>query len=220
METAVIYETPTTAAVRLISVTPDAEATMAYVARVSNPANQDNPDYAKLLAYCIRHGHWSVFEHAHMTLEVTTSLAVAAQILRHRSFTFQQLSRRYNGDAPTVERVQLRRQAEKNRQSSAEPVDDEHLDQLIESHLASAAWLYGKLLAAGVARECARFVLPQATSTTLYMTGNCRSWIHYLQQRSAADTQLEHRQVALAAMAVFAETFPVVTKALNILQGA
>ena len=201
--------------VKLMSVTPDAEATMAYIARVSNPANQDNPDYAKLLGYCIRHGHWSVFEHSHMTLEITTSLAVAAQILRHRSFTFQQLSRRYNGDLPAFERVHLRRQAEKNRQSSAEPIVDEYLAELIDAHLAHTVWLYDKLLSAGVARECARMVLPQATSTTLYMTGNCRSWIHYLQQRTQLDTQLEHRMVAIAAREIFDVQFPTVAAALE-----
>ena len=200
--------------VKLISVTPDAEATMAYIARVSNPANQDNPDYARLLGYCIRHGHWSVFEHSHMTLEITTSLAVAAQILRHRSFTFQQLSRRYNGDLPAFELVHLRRQAEKNRQSSAEPIVDEYLAELIDAHLAHTVWLYDKLLSAGVARECARMVLPQATSTTLYMTGNCRSWIHYLQQRTQPDTQLEHRMVAIAAREIFDVQFPTVAAAL------
>jgi len=201
--------------VKLMSVTPDAEATMAYIARVSNPANQDNPDYARLLGYCIQHGHWSVFEHSHMTLEITTSLAVAAQILRHRSFTFQQLSRRYNGDLPAFELVHLRRQAEKNRQSSAEPIVDEYLAELIDAHLAHTVWLYDKLLSAGVARECARMVLPQATSTTLYMTGNCRSWIHYLQQRTQPDTQLEHRMVAIAAREIFDVQFPTVAAALE-----
>jgi thymidylate synthase (FAD) len=201
--------------VKLISVTPDAEATMAYIARVSNPANQDNPDYAKLLGYCIRHGHWSVFEHSHMTLEITTSLAVAAQILRHRSFTFQQLSRRYNGDLPSFELVHLRRQAEKNRQSSTEFIQDEYLAELIDAHLAHTVWLYDRLLSAGVARECARMVLPQATSTTLYMTGNCRSWIHYLQQRTQPDTQLEHRMVAIAAREIFDVQFPTVAAALE-----
>jgi thymidylate synthase (FAD) len=201
--------------VKLMSVTPDAEATMAYIARVSNPANQDNPDYARLLGYCIQHGHWSVFEHSHMTLEITTSLAVAAQILRHRSFTFQQLSRRYNGDLPSFELVHLRRQAEKNRQSSTEFIQDEYLAELIDAHLAHTVWLYDKLTRAGVARECARMVLPQATSTTLYMTGNCRSWIHYLQQRTQPDTQLEHRMVAIAAREIFDVQFPTVAAALE-----
>ena len=201
--------------VKLMSVTPDAEATMAYIARVSNPANQDNPDYAKLLGYCIRHGHWSVFEHSHMTLEITTSLAVAAQILRHRSFTFQQLSRRYNGDLPAFERVHLRKQAEKNRQSSAEPIVDENLAEMIDAHLDRSLLIYALLQAHGVARECARMVLPQATSTTLYMTGNCRSWIHYLQQRTQPDTQLEHRMVAIAAREIFDVQFPTVAAALE-----
>jgi thymidylate synthase (FAD) len=201
--------------VKLISVTPNPEQTMAYIARVSNPNNQDNPDYAKLLAYCLKHGHWSVFEHSYLTVEITTSLAIATQILRHRSFTFQQLSRRYNGDAPTFDPITLRRQAEKNRQSSTDPIKNPDLDELIQRYLVAAARVYERLLAEGVARECARMVLPQATRTTLYMTGSCRSWIHYIQLRTQPDTQAEHRQVALAVQDIFIQCYPTVAKAMQ-----
>lgn len=203
--------------VKLQSITPDAEATMIYIARVSNPANQDNPEYARLIRYCLEHGHVSVFEHAHMTLEIETSLAIATQILRHRSFTFQQLSARYQNPLSVggFEPIELRKQAEKNRQSSAEPIDSLELAMLIDDHLAHSEWLYGRLLEAGVARECARFVLPQCTQTRLYMTGNIRSWIHYLQLRTQPDTQLEHRQIALAAQVIFIAHLPVVAEALG-----
>ena len=200
--------------VKLQSHTPNPEAFMAYVARVSNPANQANPDHGRLLSYCIRHGHWSVFEHASMTLEIATTLDIATQILRHRSFCFQQLSRRYAGDeqAPVEWAMpQLRRPHPKDRQASLDTLPPDvvqHWQAKIQNHLDTAHDLYRQLLAAGIAKECARAVLPQATTTTLYMTGNCRSWIHYIALRSQPSTQAEHRAVALEAQAIFRTVFP------------
>jgi thymidylate synthase (FAD) len=176
--------------VKLVSVTPDAEQTMAYVARVSNPANQDNDNYAGLLRYCIKHNHWSVFEQSFMTLEVETTRAIAAQILRHRSFTFQEFSQRYADSSLLSKAIplpELRRQDTKNQQ----------------------------MLEAGVAKECARNVLPLCTPTRIYMSGSCRSWIHYINLRSANGTQLEHMRVAEDCKKVFVEQFPTVAEALE-----
>ena len=200
--------------VTLQSHTPDPEAFMAYVARVSNPANQSNPDHGRLLSYCIRHGHWSVFEHASMTLEIITTLDIATQILRHRSFCFQQLSRRYAGEeqAPVAWVMpQLRSPHPKDRQASLDTLPPDvvrHWQGKIQAQLDGAHQLYRQLLAAGIAKECARAVLPQATTTALYMTGNCRSWIHYIALRSRPGTQTEHRAVACAARTIFRTVFP------------
>jgi thymidylate synthase (FAD) len=206
--------------VKLISVTPDAEKTMAFIARVSNPANQDNENYAKLLAYCITHNHWSVFEQSTMTLEIETTRGIAAQILRHRSFTFQEFSQRYAdssllGDIPVPE---LRRQDTKNRQNSIDDLPEDLKMDLwlkINDHFKESMELYKTLLDAGVAKECSRFVLPLATPTRIYMTGSCRSWIHYINLRSANGTQKEHMDIALACKEVFKEHFPSVSEALN-----
>lgn len=202
--------------VRLITVTPDAEAVMVYIARVSNPANQDNPDFARLIRYCIRHEHWSVFEHAYMTLEITTMLAIAAQLTRHRSFTFQQFSQRYaEADLPN-ESFRLRTQGTGNRQGSGEPIIGTGMPVMVMTHaLDQARAAYRRLLDMGVAREVARLVLPQATATRLYMTGNVRSWIHYIALRTKPDTQLEHREVAEACRAIFCEQFPTTAAALG-----
>jgi len=206
--------------VRLISVTPDAEKTMAYIARVSNPANQDNENYAKLLAYCIKHNHWSVFEQSSMTLEIETNRGIAAQILRHRSFTYQEFSQRYAdssllGEIPVPE---LRRQDTKNRQNSTDDLADDMKRDLwlkINDHFQGSMELYKELLDKGVAKECARFVLPLATPTRIYMTGSCRSWIHYINLRSANGTQKEHMDIAIACKNVFIEQFPSVSEALE-----
>ena len=207
--------------VELVSVTPDAEKTMAYVARVSNPSNQDNENYAGLLRYCIKHNHWSVFEQSHMTLEIETSRGIAAQILRHRSFTYQEFSQRYadanllTGDIPVPE---LRRQDEKNRQNSTDDLEGYLkliLETEIQEHFIRSNNLYKRLLEAGVAKECARFVLPLATTTRLYMTGSCRSWIHYIDLRSAHGTQKEHMQIAEACREIFKQQFPTVAEALE-----
>ena len=206
---------------RLISVTPDAEKTIAYVARVSNPKNQDNEKFAGLLKYCIKHGHWSVFEQAFMTLEINTTRGLAAQILRHRSFTYQEFSQRYQEvtfireDIPLPE---LRRQDTENRQNSIDDIDP-HTRQNFEiemrKHFDQSIDLYKKMLHAGIAKECARFVLPLATPTRLYMTGSVRSWIHYIDLRSAHGTQKEHMDLVENVRKVFIEQFPTVSQALD-----
>lgn len=205
--------------VALQQITPEAESAVIYIARVSSPANQDNPEYSRLLKYCITHQHWSVFEHAHMTLEIETSTAIATQILRHRSFTFQQFSQRY-ADASQLgfEPVELRLQAEKNRQSSAEPLEGKELTEAmtaIRMVQVRCQTVYEGLIRQGVARECARMVLPQCTTTRLYMTGNIRSWIHYLQLRCEENVQKEHREVAIEAKKIFCQNLPVTAQALG-----
>ena len=206
--------------VKFVSITPDAEKTMAYIARVSNPSNQDNEKFAGLLKYCIKHNHWSVFEQSSMTLEIETTRAIAAQILRHRSFTFQEFSQRYAdstklGEIPIPE---LRRQDEKNRQNSTNDLDEfvkQKLELQMNTLFSSATALYQQMLEEGVAKECARMVLPLCTPTRIYMTGSCRSWIHYIELRSAHGTQKEHRDIAQACKTVFVEQFPVVSEALE-----
>ena len=206
--------------VRLISVTPDAEKTMAHIARVSNPNNQDNPNYSGLLKYCIKHNHWSVFEQSTMTLEIETTRAIAAQVLRHRSFTFQEFSQRYADSnlLGTIELPELRKQDKKNRQNSTDDLDPKLVDTLnrqMNTLFSSALSLYNQMLEDGVAKECARMVLPLCTPTRIYMTGSCRSWIHYINLRSAHGTQKEHMQIAEACRKVFTEQFPDVSEALE-----
>jgi thymidylate synthase (FAD) len=207
--------------VKLISITPDAEKTMAYVARVSNPANQENDNYAGLLKYCIKHNHWSVFEQSFMTLEIETNRGIAAQILRHRSFTYQEFSQRYADTSLLTDHIpipDLRRQDTKNRQNSIDDIPEYtklKLQGEIAEHFAAANALYKRLLNAGVAKESARFVLPLATPTRIYMSGSCRSWIHYIQLRSANGTQKEHMDIALECKKVFTEQFPTVAEALE-----
>jgi len=207
--------------VKLISITPDAEKTMAFIARVSNPANQDNQNYSKLLAYCIKHNHWSVFEQSSMTLEIETTRGIAAQILRHRSFTFQEFSQRYadtNLIAEDIPLPELRRQDTKNRQNSTDdlPVDLKiELYSKIQDHFDAAQNLYKELLEADVAKECARFVLPLAVPTRIYMTGSCRSWITYIALREKSGTQKEHMDIAKSCKAVFGEQFPTCYEALG-----
>ena len=188
--------------IKLVSVTADAEQHMAYVARVSNPKNQNNDKFAGLLKYCIKHGHWSVFEQAFMTIEINTTRGLAAQILRHRSFTFQEFSQRYadtNLLDTKIDVPDLRSQDNKNRQNSIDDIPvskKENLQSKIATHFADAMHLYNELIKEGIAKECARFVLPLATPTRIYMTGNVRSWIHYIDLRSANGTQKEHMDVA------------------------
>ena len=205
----------------LVSVTPDAEKTIGYVARVSNPNNQDNPNVAGLLRYCIKHQHWSVFEQAHMTVEIETTRGLAAQILRHRSFTFQEFSQRYASTNLLDTMIcvpDLRSQDLKNRQNSNDDIPVEKRDALqakIAVHFSDAMDLYNELLDEGVAKECARFVLPLATPTRLYMTGSVRSWVHYIDLRSAHGTQKEHMDIAEKVRSVFKEQFPIVSEALG-----
>ncbi len=207
--------------VRLISVTPDAEKTMGYVARVSNPSNQENPKVAGLLKYCVNHQHWSVFEQAFMTLEIETTRGLAAQILRHRSFTYQEFSQRYADSSllgETIPLPELRRQDTKNRQNSIDDIDPftvQKYQMLMQDHFKDAMNLYQKMLDEGIAKECARFVLPLATPTRLYMSGSCRSWIHYITLRSANGTQKEHMDIAEACKQIFVEQFPTVSEALE-----
>ncbi len=206
--------------VKLVSITPDAEKTMAYIARVSNPSNQDNEKYAGLLKYCIKHNHWSVFEQSSMTLEIETTRAIAAQILRHRSFTYQEFSQRYAASTALgkIDLPELRRQDEKNRQNSIDDLDPkvvETLNRQIETLFTASTNLYSQMLEAGVAKECARMVLPLATPTRIYMTGSCRSWIHYINLRSAHGTQKEHMVIAEGCRKVFTEQFPAVSEALE-----
>ena len=206
--------------VQFVSITPDAEKTMGYIARVSNPANQDNEKYAGLLRYCIKHNHWSVFEQSSMTLEIETTRAIAAQILRHRSFTYQEFSQRYAASTTLgdIDLPELRRQDEKNRQNSTDDLDPEVVEKLNKQMItlfSSSKALYESMLKQGVAKECARFVLPLATPTRIYMTGSCRSWIHYINLRSAHGTQKEHREIAEACRKVFTEQFPAVSEALE-----
>jgi len=207
--------------VKLISITPDAEKMMAYVARVSNPSNQDNEKYSGLLKYCIKHNHWSVFEQSYMTLEIETTRAIAAQILRHRSFTYQEFSQRYADSSILGEKIklpELRRQDTKNRQNSIDDLDEfmvQKFQMQMNTLFDSSMALYQQMLEAGVAKECARNVLPLCVGTKIYMTGSCRSWIHYITLRSANGTQKEHMDIALACKEVFKEQFPSVSEALE-----
>ena len=199
--------------VSFVNITADPEQTMAYIARVSNPSNQNNENYAGLLRYCIKHQHWSVFEQSSMTLEIETTRGLAAQVLRHRSFTFQEFSQRY-ADSNLLGKIDLpdlRRQDTKNRQNSIDNLDPEIVEKLnkqMTTLFESSLALYNQMLELGVAKECARFVLPLATPTRLYMTGSCRSWIHYIQLRSAHGTQKEHMDIANACKGLFVQYYP------------
>ena len=217
-------DTTMSQSVKLVSVTPEAEKTMGYVARVSNPNNQENPKVEKLLSYCIKHEHWSVFEQAFMTLEINTSRGIAAQILRHRSFTFQEFSQRYAATNLLTGEIavpELRRQDVKNRQNSIDDLDPE-LVRAFQSRIrmlfAEAQELYDDMLEADIAKECARFVLPLATPTRIYMTGSVRSWIHYISLREKNGTQLEHMRIAKECKEVFCQQFPIVSKAMEWLE--
>ena len=206
--------------VKLITSTPDAEKSMAYIARVSNPKNQDNNNFTKLIGHCITNEHWSVFEQAYMTLQIETTRGIAAQILRHRSFTFQEFSQRYAdsrqlGEIPIPE---LRRQDNKNRQNSISDLPEELIKQFnkkIKDQFNLNKKLYEEMLEAGIAKECARFVLPLATPTRIYMTGSCRSWIHYINLRTANGTQKEHMDIAKECKNIFSKEYPIVSSALN-----
>lgn len=214
--------------VRLIAITggaaeltgKTAQQVLSYTARVSNPDNQLNfGTAAKLLQYCLLHDHWSVFEHAYMTVEIETSRAVAAQILRHRSFTFQEFSQRYADPTVLPENLpKMRRQDSKNRQNSIDdfsPADKSSMEDEIRNYFKDGLRLYKRLIDRGVSRESARFVLPLAHPTRLYMTGNARSWIHYIQLRTGNGTQLEHVMVAQAVKTIFSEQFPDIALALG-----
>ena len=205
--------------VSLITVTPDAEKHIAYCARVSNPKNQDNESIAGLLKYCIKHQHWSIFEQAFMTLEIETTRGLAAQILRHRSFTYQEFSQRYAESTALgdIELPELRRQDDKNRQNSIDDLDPKVVDKLnrqMNTLFTSAYSLYNQMLEEGVAKECARFVLPLATPTRLYMSGTVRSWLHYIELRTGHGTQKEHMEIASECKSIFSEQFPTIASAM------
>jgi len=191
------------------------EELIAYCARVSNPSNQMNHESSpRLLAYLIKHKHWSPFEMVDMCVEIKTSRAIAAQILRHRSFSFQEFSQRYSV-ATEIEKIELRKQAEKNRQSSEDVITDPVINNVTRHAIDTAVQTYNKLITQGVAKEQARMVLPLATSSTLYMKGNVRSWIHYIDLRSQQDTQKEHRDIALKCKEILVNNFPETAKALK-----
>lgn len=207
--------------VKLISITPDAEKNIAYCARVSNPNNQDCENISRLLAYCIKHKHWSIFEMASMCLELNTTRGLAAQILRHRSFNFQEFSQRYADTSLLQEDIpvfELRRQDTKNRQNSIDDIDQETIikwNLKIREHFAKAKALYDGMIQDGVAKECARFVLPLATPTRLYMSGTIRSWITYIALREKNGTQKEHIDIAKKCKRIFCEQFPIISEALG-----
>ena len=210
-------DTPT----KLISVTPDAEKHMAYCARVSNPANQENEKFSGLLKYCVKHQHWSIFEQAYMTLEINTTRGVAAQVLRHRSFTYQEFSQRYADSSLLAEEIplpELRRQDTKNRQNSIDDIDPfvrQEFQVKMRNYFDEGMKLYQEMLEYGIAKECARFVLPLACPTRIYMSGSCRSWIHYINLRSANGTQKEHMDIAEECKKIFVEQFPTCAEALE-----
>ena len=213
--------------VKLIAATQGAngespQEVISYVARVSNPHNQENFHTAGgLLRYCIKHEHWSIFETASMTLEINTNRGIAAQVLRHRSFTYQEFSQRY-ADTKLLEATipipELRKQDQKNRQNSTldlPPGIIRDYTAKIEKHFEDSMFLYNNLLDSGVAKECARFVLPLSTPTRIYMTGSCRSWLHYISLRSSNGTQREHMELALECKEIFKEVFPQVAAAME-----
>ena len=206
--------------VELVNVSPDAEKQVAYCARVSNPNNQNNENISKLLKYCIDHHHWSIFEMAFMTVEINTTRGLAAQILRHRSFTFQEFSQRYadTSDLGEIPVPDLRRQDTKNRQNSIDDIDflkKEEWAGLIDQHFATSKHLYDLMLKDGIAKECARFVLPLATPTRLYMSGSIRSFIHYISLREKNGTQKEHIDIAKKCKKIFCQQFPIISEALG-----
>jgi len=205
----------------LLSVTPDAEKHIAYCARVSNPKNQDNDSFEGLLKYCIKHKHWSIFEQAFMTLELSTTRAIAAQVLRHRSFTYQEFSQRYADSSLLGKQIplpELRRQDTKNRQNSTDdldPFENQKMQIQMQTLFDSSMALYEQMLERGVAKECARNVLPMCIPTKMYMSGSIRSWIHYIDLRSANGTQKEHMDLANSCKEIFVEQFPVIAQALD-----
>ena len=206
--------------VSLVSITQpfsdlnSAEEIIAYCARVSNPENQKNVETApRLLKFLIKHKHWSPFEMVDMTVEIKTSRAIAAQILRHRSFSFQEFSQRYS-EAQSLEKLELRKQADKNRQSSSEAFEDSQLHTKVREHLAKSLSLYKSLIREGVAKESARMILPLTTETTMYMKGSVRSWIHYIDLRTKQNTQKEHREIAEECKNIFKQNFPTISEVL------
>ena len=204
---------------KLIWITPDTEALIGKIARVSNPSNEDNPDVDKLIRYLIKHKHWSPFEMASMCVEIQTTRAISAQILRHRSFSFQEFSQRYAIPTDTFATVlpDLRRQDTKNRQNSIDDLPEETRDyykQRIDDHFRESVNLYESLLHSNVAKECARSVLPLNTVTRLYMSGTIRSWLHYVDLRGSNGTQREHMQIAAIVGEILDTELPNISRAM------
>lgn len=202
------------------SITPDAERNIVEIARVSSSRKDKKEDYEKLVRYLIDHGHWSPFEHSFMTLEIETSKAIAIQLIRHRSFTFQEFSQRYQDvssiDSNMFEDVVLRKQAESNRQSSIEEIEESsHLYTLLKTYLSEAEFLYRTMIMSGVSRETARMVLPLCTKTKIYMTGSIRSWIHFFSVRDDQHAQKEIQDIAKKAKRIFSHQLPVVAAAMK-----
>ena len=203
--------------VKLVWLTPDAEKHIAYCARVSNPKNQDNTDIEGLIRYCAKHHHWSIFEMVSMCVEVTTTRDISAQMIRHRSFSFQEFSQRY-AESTNIPKANPRRQDKKNRQNSIDDVDaDVKGWWLNKQHRLNQDCLktYREALDKGIAKECARKILPINTETKLYMSGTIRSFIHYLNVRTDPSTQLEHREVAEKIKEIFAKHLPVTYNSIN-----
>jgi len=204
--------------VTLIHCTDNGDELIAYMARVSNPANQDNKDSSKLINYLIKHRHWSPFEMVNMCVEINTTRSISAQILRHRSFSFQEFSQRYANveelELPTA--PELRAQDPKNRQNSilSDQIDTANWQAIIQLHYSKCYRLYKNLIDDGVAKECARDVLPMGAPTRLYMTGTLRSWIHYVDLRTANGTQKEHTDIAEACKKLIQTEFPQTFKAV------
>lgn len=207
--------------VKMISITPDAEKIIAYCARVSNPNNQDSENISRLLKYCIDHKHWSIFEMASLNLEINTTRGLAAQILRHKSFSIQEFSQRYADTTLLAEDIplfELRRQDNKNRQNSIDDIDQEIVykwNNKLREHFAKAKAIYDGMINDGIAKECARFVLPLATPTRLYMCGSIRSWITYIALREKNGTQKEHMDIAKQCKRIFHEQLPVISESLG-----
>ena len=203
--------------VSLVHTTPDAEQLIAYMARVSNPDNQDNPQSERLIRYLIKHKHWSPFEMVNMCVQIETTRSVAAQILRHRSFSFQEFSQRYAQVSQPAILPKLRRQDTKNRQNSVDDLDPHTVEEFnvkINSLFELSESLYNEMLAAGVAKECARDVLPLSTPTKLYMNGTLRSWLHYCDLRCANGTQYEHKLIADQVKGIIEQEFPTIYAAM------
>ncbi len=201
---------------KLVWVTPDAERLIGKLARVSNSANEDNPNVERLIKYLIKHKHWSPFEMASMCVEIQTTRAIGAQILRHRSFSFQEFSQRY-AEVTEIEVPQLRRQDLNNRQNSIDDFPEElseELQDMITLHNDKSNSLYKKLLAYGVAKECARNVLPLSTKTRMYMSGTIRSWLHYIDLRASHGTQVEHSQIARQIGEILDTELPTISRAM------
>jgi thymidylate synthase (FAD) len=208
--------------VKLVTITPDSEKLIAYCARVSNPSNQNNEDITKLLKYCIENKHWSITEQASMTVEINTTIAIATQILRHKSFCFQQFSQRYATVNKLTdsffEPIELRLKHPTNRQSSLvleDNIKQEYYQKKMEKLFSETKELYNEMISDNISSESARFVLPQSTKTRLYMTGNIRSFIHYIITRCDISTQKEHRIIAEQVKEIFKQELPILSKALN-----